>query len=359
MVSIAGARSELVHSAPVARALPADAFQLVHTGAPMDYGTNPDFYADLGLPLPSVDLDLGRGTTAARVGAMQRALVPLLRSAQPDWVLVYGSSAATLAGTLAARKVGVPVGHGEAGVRSYRRDTPDELYPLIVDQLAKLHFCPTASAARTLLDEGVDGVHDVGDLLLDNVVYGLDHPLGEAELWPALGLDGPSALAFATIHHHENTHDPRRLSALIAAFSALPLKVVLPLHPRSQEQLAAQPELLLDIGPNVHIVDPLRPRATLAAVARASLVLTDSGGLQREAYYLGVPCITLRDGTEWVDTLALSANTVVGADRGAIVAVAHQLLALPRQTSPRPHAGPFGRGEAGARIVALLRGTGS
>lgn len=355
--SIVGARSELVRCAPVLRALAGQGPLLLHTGAAFDYGTTPEFYADLGLPLPDHNLNLGRGTTAERVGAMQRALVPLLQAARLDWVLVYGSSAATLAGALAATKVGVPVGHVEAGVRSYRRDTPDELYPLIVDQLASLHFCPTPQAVLTLEEEGIGGLHNVGDVLLDNVVHflGVGPPMvPEAELWAALGLEGPADIAFATVHHHENTHDRRRLSALIEALSALPIRVVVPLHPRSQEQLAAQPELVARIGPNVLIVDPLRPKVTLAAVARSKVVLTDSGGLQREAYYLGVPCITLRDGTEWVDTLDLSANTVAGADGAAIAAAVRLILGQPSTKVQVPVRGPFGQGDAAQRIVEIL-----
>lgn len=357
MVSVVGARSELVKSAPVTQVLAQRHESLViHTGRRFDYGTSEAFFADLGVPPPDRDLGLGRGTHAEVVGAMLKGLSPILREARPDWVLVYGCSNATLAGALASATLGLPVAHVEAGVRSFRRGTPDELNHIVVDHVSRLHFCPSDHAVRMLAEEGLtEGVHQVGDVLLDHVFSSFERArreIAEEQLRGSLGLEAGEAYAFATVHHLENTEDELRLGALIEAFSSLPWPVVLPLHPGTQDSLQNRPELVSRIGANVRIVDPLRPLEALMAIARAEVVLTDSGGLQREAFFLGVPCITLRDDTEWVETLDLSANTVVGADAATILAAAGAAVRAPRRGPSQ--ATPFGDGRAGERVVEIL-----
>lgn len=355
MVSIVGARSEFVKCAPVMSALaPVHERFLIHTGERWDYGTSPDFFRDLGLTPPDVDLGISRGTHAEILSSILRRLLPEIDDAKPDWVVVYGSSPATLAGAIVAAKLGVRVGHVEAGIRSYRRNTPDELNHIIVDHVSALHFCPTEHAVKALAKEGLtDGVHNTGDVLLDVVMHNIERARSEIDTGRFLSEAGvASSYAFATVHHHENTSDASRLSALIDAFSRLDLAVVLPLHPRTQERLSELPDLTRRIGPNVQIVDPLRPFETLALVSRASVVLTDSGGLQREAYYLGVPCVTLRDDSEWVDTIDLSANTVVGADRDTIVSAVKGAVSG-QKTMSRDNSA-FGDGRAGERIVDIL-----
>lgn len=361
ILSVVGARSEFVKSAPVCRVLRGrHEGILVHTGQSFDYGMTREFFSDLDLPLPDRDLGLGAGTHAEITGDMLQELGPLIRGASPDFVLVYGSSTATLAGALAAAKQNVPVGYVEAGLRTYRRSTAEEIHRIVADHVSRLHFCPTKHAIDALAREGlVEGVFHVGDTILDSVLLHFERAqreIGEASLEEHVGFDTRgNAFVFATIHHLENTEDAARLAALIEAFSRLPLPVILPLHPRTQVSLTNRPDVASRIGANVNIVDPLRPLESLLVVSRAQVVLTDSGGLQREAFFLGVPCVTLRDDTEFVDTLTLSANTIVGANVETIVEAVMQARRLARRGSLiEERDGPFGDGHAAEKIVAIL-----
>lgn len=370
VLSVVGARSELVKCAPVSRVLRARHREvLIHTGHRFDYGTDARFFSDLGLALPDRDLGLGDGTAAELTADMLSLLGSAISEAGPDFVLVYGSSHATMAGALAGAKLGVPVGHVEAGLRSYRRSTHEEINRIVTDHVSRLHFCPTKHAVEALAREGIEAhVYNTGDTLLDSVLLNFERArreVGLEGLEQEVGCDlADTEYAFATIHQHENTDDPARLGALIEAFSRLPMTVVLPLHPRTQETLQGRPEVVSRIGENVLIVDPLRPLSTLLAVSRSEVVLTDSGGLQREAFFLGVPCVTLRDDTEFVDTLVLSANTIVGADVERLV----EAVAAARRLGRRPGAedpaatpspattadGAFGDGRAAHAIVRIL-----
>lgn len=357
VVSVVGTRSDLVKCAPIARVL-GEEHVLAHTGHAFDYGTDEAFFSDLDLPYPDFDLGLGKGTNAEVLRAMLTKLLDRIDE-EIDWLLVYGGSAATIAGALVGAKLGVPVGHIGSGLRSYRRQTPDEVNHIVVDHLSRLHFCSTPRAVEALASEGIDeGVHVVGDVLLDNVVRGLEMgaDYSPAALSDRIGVDATAPFAIATIHHHENTEDEARLAALIRAFSELPWPVVLPLHPRTQESLGDRPDVVRNIGANISIVDPLRPVETILAVSRAQIVLTDSGGLQRESYFLGVPCVVLRDDSEWVDTIDVAFNVVAGADPVAIVRAAQKAARAPDPARHGPQLdGPFGDGTAGERIAAILR----
>lgn len=360
VVSVVGARSELVKCAPVSRVLRQRHEELlVHTGRRFDFGTSPEFFADLQLALPEHELGLEVTTHAENTGQILQRLGPLIAAAAPDYVLVYGSSNATLAAALAGAKAGVPVGHLEAGLRSYHRATPSEINRVVADHVASLHFCPTHHAADALRKEGItQGLYEVGDTLLDSVLLNFERAkasIGEAALASAVGLDTRTTpFAFATVHHHENTDDAARLAALLEAFSRLPMPVVLPLHPHTQASLQDRPEVASLIGENVNIVDPLRPLEALLVVSRAQVVLTDSGGLQREAFFLGAPCVTLRDDTEFVDTLALKANTICGADVETIVEAVAAARSLGRRGALVALDGPFGDGHAAEKTVAVL-----
>jgi UDP-GlcNAc3NAcA epimerase len=357
ILSVVGARSEFVKCAPVSRVLRERHREvLVHTGERFDYGTSPQFFADLDLPLPDFDLGIGGETHAAATGDMLHRLGPLITDSRPDWVLVYGSSNATLAGALAAAKQNVPVAHVEAGLRSYKRTTPEEINRIVADHVSRLHFCPTKSAVENLAREGLtEGVHNVGDTILDSVLLHFERAkkeIAEERLADSVGCDPRSEFVFATIHHLENTNDTGRLTALIDAFSRIGSRVILPLHPATQESLTNHPEIASRIGENVCIIDPLRPLEALLLVSRAQVVLTDSGGLQREAFFLGVPCVTLRDDTEFIDTLA--ANTIVGANLETVVEAVGEAKKLGRRGTLIERGGPFGDGHAAEQIVEIL-----
>jgi UDP-N-acetylglucosamine 2-epimerase len=357
ILSVVGARSEFVKCAPVSQILRRRHRDvLVHTGHRFDYGTSERFFEDLGLPLPDHDLGLAGGTHAQITGDMLHRLGPLIADERPDVVLVYGSSNATLAGALAAAKQNVRVAHVEAGLRSYKRSTPEEINRIVTDHVSQIHFCPTRHAVEALAREGlVEGVHNVGDTILDSVVLHLERArkeITEEVLSEAVGRDTREEFAFATIHHLENTGNADRLASLVEAFSRIGLPVILPLHPATQECLTERPDVVSRIGENVCIVDPLRPLEALMLVSRAQVVLTDSGGLQREAFFLGVPCVTLRDDTEFVDTLIT--NTIVGANVETIVEAVAAARKLGHKGGVIDLDGPFGDGRAAEKIVAIL-----
>jgi UDP-N-acetylglucosamine 2-epimerase len=265
---------------------------------------------------------------------------------RPDVVIVFGDTNSTLAGALVASKLGLPVAHVEAGLRGYDRSMPEEINRVVTDHLSTYLFCPTATAVECLAREGLTrGVHHVGDLMYD----ALTASLPRVETLEAKVLSGyrvePDKYLLATVHRASNTDDPVRLAALFEALAALELPVVLPMHPRTQEATRAAG---IVAGPNLQAVEPVGYLEMLALERNARAVLTDSGGVQREAYFLAVPCVTLREESEWPETLAGGWNVLAGSDREKIISAA----ARPRpQSPPEP---VFGDGRAAAKIVETL-----
>ena len=352
IVSVVGARPQFVKAAAMSRAIaahnqgqPARAVKdvLVHTGQHYDRELSGTQFADLGLDDPVYDLEVGSGSHGIQTGLMLQRIEPVLVAERPDVVVVHGDTNSTLAGALAAAKLGLAVAHVEAGLRSGRRDMAEELNRIVTDHLSTLRFCSSANGAANLAAEGiVAGVEVVGDVMHDVLRWAM----AEATDAPAIrGLgDGPYALA--TVHRAENTDDPTRLASIIDGLARLVeggLPVVLPLHPRTAKVLGSwsPPAGLV-------VTRPLPYRGVVKLMAGAAVVITDSGGMQKEAYWLGVPCVTLRDETEWVETVAEGWNILAGADADAIVAAA---------TRPPP-AGPrtplYGDGHAADRIVRRL-----
>ena len=345
-----GARPQFVKAAAVSRAIAAHNAAhperlveevLVHTGQHYDRELSDDQFADLGLDEPGVALGVGSASHGVQTGTMLVRLEPVLQSVRPDVVVVHGDTNSTLAGALAAAKLGLAVAHVESGLRSRRRDMPEEINRVVTDHLSTLRFCSSATGAANLAAEGlVDGVVVVGDVMQDVLRWAVaaGGPVADVGLEPPFGV--------ATVHRAENTDDPDRLGAILDGLGRLAgdgLPIVLPLHPRTAAALGQWSP-----PPGVVVVAPLRYRSMIGLMARAEVVLTDSGGLQKEAYWLGVPCVTLREETEWVETVAEGWNILAGADADAIVAAA---------TSPPP-AGPqaplYGDGHAADRIVRRL-----
>jgi UDP-N-acetylglucosamine 2-epimerase (non-hydrolysing) len=302
------------------------------------------FFADLAIPAPDVNLEIGSGSHGAQTGAMLTALDPVLEAQAPDWVLVYGDTNSTLAGTLSAVKMHMPVAHLEAGLRSFNRRMPEEHNRVLTDHAADLLLAPTQTAMDHLASEGLSGrsvlVGDVmADVCLRVAAAVADQPMPLADLGLA-----PGQYVVATIHRAENTDDPARLAAIIAALRALPLPVVLLAHPRLRN-LAAANSIPLE-GAALTVAEPQPYPTVIGLVARARSVVTDSGGLQKEAYLLGTPCTTLRTETEWVETLHGGWNEL----RPDLDRLAERVQRTP--TSPRAH--PYGTGGAAAEVVAAL-----
>ena len=348
VLSVVGARPQFIKCAPVSRELRKVHEEiLVHTGQHYDYLLSEVFFRDLGIPAPDYHLDIGSGSHGVQTGRMLAAVEEVIAKEEPDLVLVYGDTNSTLAGALAAAKVHVPVAHVEAGLRSFDRRMPEEVNRVLTDHCSDLLFCPTATAVANLAAEGVTaGVHLTGDVMVDALQQNLPLAKERSTALIDLGLS-PKGYFLATVHRASNTDDPAALRAIMDAFARLDAPVVFPVHPRTRKKFA---EYGIRPAENVRIVEPLPYFDMLAALAGARAVLTDSGGVQKEAYILEVPCVTLRENTEWVETLEDGWNVLVGADAGRIVAEADAAGDARRQ-----HAARFGDGHAAARIAAIIR----
>ncbi len=341
-----GNRPQFVKAAAVSHRLRAVAEEvLVHTGQHYDDELSRVFFDELALPRPEHRLELGGGTNASQTARMLAALEPLLSAAAPDAVLVYGDTNSTLAGALAGAQAQVAVAHVEAGMRSYDRAMPEELNRVLADHAASLLLCSSEAAAETLRGEAVTGeVVVVGDVMVD--VFELLARRADPMVLERLDVV-PGEYLLATAHRSGNVDDPRRLDALVRLLRELPQPVVLPLHPRTRARLRAG-GLLGELG-GVRLVPPLGYLEFIALLLHARAVLTDSGGVQKEAYLAGVPCVTLRRETEWRETVEAGWNVVVDVDGAAARAALER--PLPAERPPL-----YGDGRAGERVVeAVLR----
>lgn len=349
VVSVVGARPQFIKAAPVCRALRQRHDEiLVHTGQHYDRSMSDVFFEELDIPKPDINLKVGSGSHGRQTGEMLGPLEDVLMAEEPDWVLVYGDTNSTLAGGLAAAKLHIPVAHVEAGLRSFDRRMPEEVNRVVVDHLSRLLLCPTKRAVQNLAAEGItEGVELVGDVMLDAARY-------YAEKLPSAGTLESFRVErgryfLATVHRAANSDDADRLGAIVRAFGRLGMPVIWPVHPRTAKNLARF-GLEKSIGEtgDIRTVTPISYRETVELLRHASAVLTDSGGMQKEAYFFGVPAVTLREETEWVETVELGWNTLVGADEERIVQAAASAVRPDR----RPDV--YGEGNASASVVAAL-----
>ncbi len=349
VAAIVGARPQFVKAGPVSQAFAAAGHReiLIHTGQHYDANMSQVFFSELGLPEPAVNLEVGSGPQGWQTGLMLMRLEEVFQAEQPDWVLVYGDTNSTLAGSLAACKLRLPLAHVEAGLRSFNRAMPEEHNRVLADHCADLLLCPTPTAVANLEHEGVvQGVHLVGDPMYDAVLQFAALARQRSTLAGELQLTS-GGYAFATIHRPYNTDDPVQLQRLLKALSALDLPVVFPVHPRTRGALERWNVGTLERS-NVRLLEPLGYLDTLALLQDAAILLTDSGGMQKEAFWLGVPCVTLRPETEWVETVAAGWNRLAWTDEAAILAAVRK----PWPTEPPPQV--FGQPGASTRIVKLM-----
>ncbi len=356
---VVGARPNFMKVAPVYRALaahPGAAQQIVHTGQHYDANMSGVFFEQLGLPHPDTNLEVGSGTHAVQTAQVMIKFEELVARARPDWVLVYGDVNSTVAAALVCAKLLIPVAHVEAGLRSGDRTMPEEINRLLTDQLADLLFTPSEDGNANLAREGIPAakVHLVGNVMIDTLARLL--PAAEA-LWPALqarlGLDRPGAERFGlvTLHRPSNVDQPEALATLLETLDTIgrDLPLLFPVHPRTRARIAE-----LGLGerlPHILLTEPLGYLDFLALQAHAALVLTDSGGVQEETTYLGVPCITLRANTERPITVTHGTNVLVGSDMTLLLREARRALAAP---PPRREPPPLWDGRAGERIASIL-----
>jgi len=351
VLTVVGARPQFVKAAPVSRALREECEEiLVHTGQHYDDAMSDVFFRDLRIPAPDVHLGVGNAGGAgpgARLAAMIRGIAATIRDRAPQCVMVYGDTDSTLAGALAASEAGIPLAHVEAGLRSRNLRMPEEVNRVAADHLSGLLLAPTPGAADALRRECAGGrIEVVGDVMLDAC-------LSVADAAKALGVPArfglePGGYYAATLHRAENTDDTLRLSAIVRALDSLDLPVVLPCHPRTRAALAQHG---FDAGlRGLRLVDPLPYPDMMGLLAAARGLLTDSGGLQKEACFLSVPCVTLRDETEWVETVASGWNRLAGADPARIVAA----VAAMKPPGERPDLELYGGGRAAERVARLV-----
>jgi UDP-N-acetylglucosamine 2-epimerase (non-hydrolysing)/UDP-GlcNAc3NAcA epimerase len=349
IVTVIGNRPQFVKAAAVSRLLRERHEELlVHTGQHYDDELSTIFFRELGVPRPELELGLGTGTNSEQTARMLAAVAGLLIEHRPDAVLVYGDTNSTLAGALAAAQARIPVAHVEAGMRSFDRAMPEELNRVLTDHASALLLCPSATAVANLERENVAGaVELVGDVMVDVALLFQPRAAADPEPLDAAGVE-PGEYLLVTSHRAGNVDDPARLRMLVDLLLALPLPAVLPLHPRTRARLEAAGLLgELRDAPNVRLLPPLGYMAFTSLLTRARAVLTDSGGVQKEAYLAGVPCVTMRDTTEWVETVDVGWNVLVDLDAGAALAALER-----RPPAQRPEL--YGDGRAGARVVAAL-----
>jgi UDP-GlcNAc3NAcA epimerase len=348
MVTIVGARPQFIKAAAVSRVLRASCREvLVHTGQHYDGNMSQVFFDELEIPRPDYFLEIGSGRHGAQTGAMLGAIEEVLLKEAPDRVLVYGDTNSTLAGALAAAKLHIPVAHVEAGLRSFNRRMPEELNRVLTDHLADLLFCPSQTAVSNLAAEGiVSGVHRVGDVMHEALMHAVAVAHEKSDAGRRLGVT-PGGYALATIHRAENTDDLARLARLMTALQEISrtMPVLFPVHPRTRSRLPA-----LADSAGLRLLEPLGYLDMVRLEAEAAVILTDSGGIQKEAYWLRVPCVTLRDETEWVETVQQGWNVLAGADPERIVHAA-------RMAARPPEAGDVYQG-AGS-VVRLVQALGA
>ena len=351
IVTVIGNRPQFVKAAAVSRVLREENEELlVHTGQHHDDELSTVFVEELGVPRPERELGIHGGTNTEQTSRMLAALAPLLAAEAPDVLLVYGDTNSTLAGGLAAAQARIHVAHVEAGMRSFDRAMPEELNRVLTDHLSDLLLCPSQTALDNLAREGVAGrVALVGDVMVDVALLFQPRAIADHAPLERAGV-APGEYVLITAHRAGNVDDPARLRRLVDLLLALPVTAVLPLHPRTRARLEAAGWLgELERAPGIRLLPPLGYLGFTALLGHARAVLTDSGGVQKEAYLAGVPCVTLRATTEWVETVEVGWNVLVDLDTDAALA------ALERRPPPgRPEL--YGDGRAAARVVAALTG---
>ena len=354
-VSVVGARPQFIKAAPVSVALRNAGHKeiLVHTGQHYDYGMSQVFFDELNISEPDINLEVGSGSHGWQTGQMLMRIESLLLKKKPDWVLVYGDTNSTLAGALAAVKLRVPLAHVEAGLRSFNREMPEELNRVLTDRCSDVLFCPTKTAVDNLAKEGItQGIELVGDTMYDAVLQFSEIAQGSSTILDNLHLKSKEYL-LATIHRPYNTDVPENLRSIIDAFLEIGKPIVFSVHPRTRERIAAlDGQIKSQLYSKIRVIDPIGYLDMLVLEQNARLILTDSGGMQKEAYFFGVPCITLRPETEWVETLEEGWNVVVGSDRSSIVEKART-----SQPPPQSQRQIFGNGRASELIVRALENT--
>jgi UDP-GlcNAc3NAcA epimerase len=361
LISIVGARPQFIKAAPVSRAIeqhnldnhgPQITEILVHTGQHYDYKMSQVFFDQLEILPPRYNLGVGSGNHGQMTGAMLAKIETVLLKERPDWVLVYGDTNSTVAGAMAAVKLHIPVAHVEAGLRSFNRRMPEEINRVLTDHISIILFCPTDTAVINLKKEGITkGVFNVGDVMYDaflankNLAHQKSGILSDLEL-------KPKSYCLATVHRQENTEDPQRLLNIFTAFeelSSADCPFIILLHPRTRKALQRH-KGKVRLSPHVRLLSPASYLDMIALEVHARVILTDSGGVQKEGYFARVPCVTLRDETEWIETIEAGWNHLGGADCRQIADAFEKAI----NSFPLEQPGLYGEGKASHLLLRNL-----
>jgi UDP-GlcNAc3NAcA epimerase len=356
IATIVGARPQFIKAAAISRAINESGGSLrdiiIHTGQHYDANMSDVFFDELGIPQPAYNLGIGGNglDQGAMTGRMIEAIETVLLKEKPDWVLLHGDTNSTLAGAIAAAKLNIPIAHVEAGLRSYNKTMPEEINRVVTDRVSTLLFCPTETAIKNLAAEGItEGVYETGDVMFDASLFYHDLAREKSTVMQRLGLKNRS-FGLVTCHRSENTDQPQRLREIALAIAELSLHhtLVIPLHPRTRNALAQHD--LMHFLKKAHVIDPLPYLDMVCLEQAARVVMTDSGGVQKEAFFYGVPCVTMRDETEWVETVETGFNRLTGANSAAIIDAYEKSVALNLVSG----AWPYGNGHAAERICTIL-----
>jgi UDP-N-acetylglucosamine 2-epimerase (non-hydrolysing) len=347
--SIVGARPQFVKVALVSELLREQHEEvLIHTGQHYDYALSAQFFEELAIPEPDYYLACGSATHGEQTARMLSSIEQVLLKERVDWVMVYGDTNSTLAGALAASKLHIPIAHIEAGLRSFNRAMPEEINRVVTDHLSDRLFCPTETARRQANAEGiVQGVAVVGDVMYDMLLRVQPLLDERASLLLANLHMTPHTYVLTTVHRAANTDEPEALCAIVQALNKLEMPVLFPVHPRTRACLR---HYNIECQKHVQMIEPLGYLDMLALESAAYRILTDSGGVQKEAFLLNVPCITLREETEWVETVQAGWNILAGTCQQRILDAVARPKPQPAQWNP------FGRGDAAKRILQNLQG---
>lgn len=351
ILTIVGARPQFIKATPVCKALQNSGHEefIIHTGQHYDHQMSRVFFDEMGIPKPKSNLGVGSSSHGRQTGEMLIQIEQILYSEKPDWVLVYGDTNSTLAGALAAVKLHIPIAHVEAGLRSFNREMPEEHNRVLTDHCAQLLFCPTQTAVDNLAREGITkGVHLVGDTMYDAAVSFYEIARKNSTILTKHAIS-PKEYILATLHRPYNTDVPENLRNILSALGALNKKVIFPVHPRTVKKIDESGLDVRRLFPDVHIIEPVGYLDMLVLEKNAEMILTDSGGIQKEAYFFDVPCLTMRPETEWVETVTGGWNILVGANPEKIIE-----NVMDTSWYQQKRGDLFGDGKAAEKIVALF-----
>jgi len=353
IVSIIGARPQFIKAAALSRYLKSipDVKEIIlHTGQHYDNNMSDNFFSELDIPIPDYNLQVGSDTPARQTAKMMMGIEDIVFKEWPDFILIYGDTNSTIAGALVGAKLHIPIAHVEAGLRSYDREMPEEINRVVSDAISTILFCPTQTAVNNLKRIGITkGVYNVGDIMLETYLYYKDQAQKNSEILNKLNLK-PKEFILCTIHRASNTDNIENLKNIFIGLTNSKESIILPLHPRTKKKINQNESFKKYIGSNIKIIDPVGYFDMICLEANAKKIVTDSGGVQKEAYFNKVPCITLRENTEWIETIEQSVNQLVGVDPEKIKESINNFLP-PEQNYLK---NLYGDGKTSAKILEIL-----